>query len=210
MSYYSEHSTIPNLMFIHTPKTAGTSIENWFWKVYGKEKVIIHKHAPIRYGNLHSMNMFKFSVIRNPFSRAVSWYQQGLSLILLDQSIKRFNITGLTKESWDKGFDYFIQTFFHRIGYNPGDDIEISPSFTQYYYVTIDNKIAVNKLIKFENLEKEFKEIENIVGTNFGLERLKVGPSDTLRDWKKIYTPTSKKLIEEIYKKDLEFFNYEF
>lgn len=197
-------------MFIHTPKTAGTSVEAWFWQVYGRENVVIHKHAPLRYRNLRDMDMFKFSVVRNPFSRAVSWYQQGLSLILLDEAIKRFRIDGLTQEAWDKGFDYFIQTFYDRDGVNPGDDILISPAYTQFYYVSIDDKIAVDKIIRFENLEEEFKEIEQMVGTNYGLQRLKVGPSDKLRDWKSVYTPTSKKLIEEIYKKDLEVFNYGF
>lgn len=210
MSYYSTHPSLPNLMFIHTPKTAGTSVENWFWKVYGKQNVVVHKHAPIHYSILSELKMYKFSIIRNPFSRAVSWYQQGLSLILLDESIKRFNIEGLTQEAWNKGFDYFIQTFFEKKGVNPGSDISISPSYTQYYYLTINDTIAVDKILRFENLSYEFKQIEEIVGSNYGLEKLKIGPSDNLRDWKKVYTPTSKRLIEHIYKKDLDYFNYEF
>ena len=210
MSYYSTHPLIKPLLFVHIPKTAGTSVEHWFWKVYGQENVVTHKHAPLWYRELCNREMLSFTVVRNPFSRAVSWYQQALSLILLDESIKRFKIHGLTIEAWEKGFDYFIQNFYHREGVNPGDDILISPAYTQYSYLTIDNKLAVDKIVRFENLANDFKEIENIVGSNFGLEHLKIGPSDKLRDYKSVYTSSSRRLIEEIYKKDLEEFNYDF
>jgi len=210
MSYYSKHPSIAPLLFVHIPKTGGTSVENWYGKVYGRENVVVHKHAPLQYRELCNRDMFSFTVVRNPFSRAVSWYQQALSLILLDESIKRFKIHGLTMSAWGKGFDYFIQNFYHREGVNPGDDILISPAYTQYSYLTIDNKLAVDKIIRFENLKNDFKQIENIVGSNFGLEHLKIGPSDKLRDYKSVYTSTSRRLIEEIYKKDLEEFNYDF
>ena len=197
-------------MFVHIPKTGGTSVEHWFQKVYGKEHVVVHKHAPISYKNLNDLEMFKFATIRNPFSRAVSWYQQALSLILLDESIKRFHIHGLTLEAWEKGFDYFVQNFYDRSSRNPGDDIDISPAFTQWSYVSVNGKLAVDHLVRFEDLDQEWKKIEEMVGTNYGLGKLKVGPSDALRDWKKVYTPSSKKLIEEIYKEDFEKFNYEY
>lgn len=210
MSYYTTHPSIQPLLFVHIPKTAGTSVENWFRKVYSPEYVVTHKHAPIWYNRLCDKDMFRFTIVRNPFSRAVSWYQQALSLILLDESIKRFQISGLTMDAWNKGFDYFIQNFYHREGVNPGDDILISPAYTQHSYLAGNGKLLVDKIIRFENLKTEFQEIENIVGSNFGLEHLKIGPSDKLRDYKTVYTPTSRRLIEEIYKKDLEEFNYEF
>lgn len=210
MSYYSTHPTKNNLLFIHAPKTAGTSVENWFWKVYGREYVTVHKHAPIHYMNLFDIKAYKWAVVRNPFSRAVSWYQQALSLILLDESIKRFNIRGLTQEAWDRGFDYFIQHFYDRVGFNPGSNIVISPMFTQHYYLTINGKLAVDCIVRFENLYTEFMAIEQLVGTNHGLEHLKIGPSDALRDWRAVYTSESRKLIEQYYKIDLDFFNYDF
>jgi hypothetical protein len=210
MSYISNDPSKPKLLFIHIPKTGGTSVEEWFEKTYGVQNITVHKHAPINYRNLSSIDAYKFSTVRNPFSRAVSWYQQALSLILLGESTTRFQIHGLVKEEWDKGFDYFIQHYFHVSRMNPGDDIPICPATNQVDYICLDGKLAVDKLLRFENLDMEFKEIEKITGTKHGLGRLKVGPSDDLRDWRKVYTPASKKLIEDIYKKDLDFFSYEF
>ena len=211
MSYYSIHPTKTNLLYIHIPKTAGTSIEDWFLRVYTKDNIVINKHAGIRYKNFSSLDLFKFSTIRNPFSRAVSWYQEAYSLIILNESTTRFNIPSLTKENWDKGFDYFIQNFFDIERANPEkNDILIGFSYNQFDYISIDNKIAIDKIIRFENLDENFKEIENMIGTNLGLGKFKVGFNNSLRNYKTIYTPLSKKLIEEIYKKDLEEFGYEF
>jgi len=203
-----------NLLYIHIPKTAGTSIEDWFYKFYDPttpDYIINHKHANIRYKNLSDLSIFKFSTVRNPFSRAISWYQEAYSLIMLNESTTKFNIPVLTKENWDKGFDYFIQNFFDVERTNPNNkDIPISPSYNQFDYISIDNKIVMDKIIRFENLDTDFKEIEDMVGSNLGLGKFKIGLNGLLRNYKTVYTPLSKKLIEEIYKKDLEEFSYGF
>jgi len=210
MSYLSTDLDKPRLLFIHIPKTAGTSVKDWFWKVYSDDGYKAFQHAPISYKELRFTDSYKFTIVRNPYSRAVSWYQQALSLILKNESEKVFKIKGLNRKSWDKGFDYFIQNFFDRVAANPNEDIPISPATNQLDYISIDGKILVDKILRFEKIDEEFQEIEKITKTNFGLGKWKVGPSDNLRDWKKVYTETSKSLIEEIYKKDFNFFDYGF
>lgn len=210
MSYYGKNTNIDPLIFIHIPKTAGTSVENWFQTVYGKHNVVCYKHAPIWYNNLVNENAFKFSIVRNPFSRAVSFYQHALSLILRDEAIKKYQIKNLTMSEWEKGFENFLENFFSVIIRNPNDDIDISPSFSQWSYLSINDTLSVDKTIRFEDLNKEWINFEMSLGTNYGLSKLKVGPSDLLRDWKKVYTSTSRKFVEEIYKIDLDKFNYDF
>ena len=63
-------------IFIHIPKNAGTSIEEYF----GNKSVRIQpeKHADIyeikkKFKNSYN-NYRKFTIIRNPYDKMVSWY----------------------------------------------------------------------------------------------------------------------------------------
>ena len=68
-----------NCIFIHIPKNAGTSIEIFF-RDHGDEYFYPEKHWTARqcidkYGGLVWANSFKFSIVRNPWSRIYSlWY----------------------------------------------------------------------------------------------------------------------------------------
>lgn len=208
MTCLTSHENKTNVLFIHIPKTAGTSVKTWLQNYYGKSNVKIYQHAPVTYKKLYTVENYKFTVIRNPYSRAVSWYQQALSLILLNEAQTRFKIHGLTLETWEKGFDYFLQNFFHLCGTNPGDDIPISPMQNQVDYIFHNNIMCMDKIIYFERLDEDFKFIQNLVGCDTDLEKHKVGPSDKIRNWRTVYTSESKKLIEKFYEKDLNYFNY--
>ena len=206
MSYYDKSN---KLLFIHIPKTAGSSVEQWFKQVFGLENIVRYKHAPISYKYLNTLPHYKFTTVRNPYARAVSWYQE-LGFIV-NYTLDNYVVDrDKFKTAWEKGFDYFVQYHFDLSGTNPSEDIIMSPNQTMLYHITIDGKVCVDTILRQENLENDFKKIQDIVGTNIGLGRYKVGYYDHLRDYKTVYTDVSRKLIEEIYKTDLEYFNYDF
>ena len=67
-----EHKTI----FVHIPKNAGTSIETYF--ANGSVRIQPNKHADIheikrKFKNSYN-NYKKFTIIRNPYDKMVSWY----------------------------------------------------------------------------------------------------------------------------------------
>ena len=210
MSYYPTNTTKPPFLFIHIPKTAGTSIGEWMYSLYGHHNVVIHKHAPISYKNLRQLDMPSFCVVRNPFSRAVSLYQEFGSITKENRAETIFNIKSITLKDWEKGFDYFIQHLFEVVLTQYNDDIPISPSFTQMSYIAIDNVIKVDNILRFENLKQDFKQIQTLVDHYVDLDRWKVGKFDHLKNYKTVYTDSSKRLIENIYKEDLEKFSYVF
>jgi hypothetical protein len=75
MAYY-----IPSLdlAFIHIPKNGGTSIlqwieENFEYKKIGSKHVDIKGFTACKYGNVPRPRYY-FSVVRNPYSRILSWF----------------------------------------------------------------------------------------------------------------------------------------
>ena len=62
------------LLFVHIPRTAGTAIEKSLSVPRGKAVMAQHKTFK-EYLDKQSFNSyFKFSFVRNPWDRIVSWY----------------------------------------------------------------------------------------------------------------------------------------
>ena len=167
-------------IFIHIPKNAGTSIEEYF----GNESVRIQpsKHADIheiksRFKNSYN-NYKKFTIIRNPYDKMVSWYFY-LKKYLGNYIVIEFN-------DWIKDPSKF---------WHANDPI----SFLKPQYDWIDDTVEI---IKFENLNKEinsfFNKKINLPVTN------KSNHNNYLEYYNKQYLD----IIYDKYKKDFIKFNY--
>ena len=65
-------------IFIHIPKNAGSSIEEFFSKQWVSLRVQPNKHdtayqIKCRFPELYN-SYSKFAIVRNPYERMVSWY----------------------------------------------------------------------------------------------------------------------------------------
>lgn len=145
---------------------------------------------------------FKFTFVRNPYTCAISnwlWDEKKWS-ILNDNKINRKKLTrekftnyliGLKRKIKDnKNYHY------HKL---PGNKI-----------YTIDNQIAVDYVAKFENINSEILKIKKILKLpkeKFKFEQTK---KNSTKKHLKYYTKESKKLVEEIWKKEFELFKYKF
>ena len=131
-----EHKAI----FIHIPKNAGTSIEAYF----ANESVRVQpsKHADIHEIKRKFKNSYKkykkFTVIRNPYDKMVSWYFYLKRNLGENYNIVEFN-------------DWIIDPlkFWH------ADD---PVSFLKNQHEWIDDTVVV---IKYENLNKEINNFFN-------------------------------------------------
>lgn len=137
-------------------------------------------------------NFYKFGVIRNPFDTIVSHYywvnskntKKNLKLISFDEILKELE----------------------------------SNTFPQYGLLNLNklmdknyNEVLCNKIIKYENLNKELSIVFKKLGINFNgkLEIFKK-KSKNRQHYRNYFNKDSQKLITDIFWKDFEIFNYRY
>ena len=183
-------------IFVHVPKTAGSSIHVHFKDSYGLEKHerldpipdLHHKKIKdILNENVGYKNYFKFCVVRNPFSRLVSGYkdfryQRGLINVDFNKFVK----------------NQLVQNF--------SNDVHFIP---QHNFTHINDQVVVDKIVKYENLN-EIADCFKKCGVPFkGLDLCRASryPNEP---YKIYYSNSTIKIVEDFYRKDLELLNYKF
>ena len=201
-----------NLLFIHIPRTGGTSIENNLKAtkgeynlqgiyMFGKNKKALQhldcKEIISKIGIEEFNNYYKISVVRHPYMRMISEFywrpkaqQKSCPNLKCGYNFYKFlrHVKSIVENK-----DYNI-TVFHD---------HFKP---QYEYITLDDKIIVDKLINFNNLAKEYDFIREKYNISESL--LKIQSSDYLTGKKCLLTESCKNMIYDIYKKDFEMFNF--
>ena len=167
-------------IFIHIPKNAGTSIEKYFGN--GSVRIQPSKHADIHEIKRKFTNSYnkykKFTIIRNPYDKMVSWYFY-LKRNLGDYSIIEFN-------DWIKDPSKF---------WHANDPI----SFLKPQCDWIDDTVVV---IKYENLDKE---LNKFFGKKINLPVTNKSDHNHFSDY---YNKDSSDIIYNRYKEDFKKYNY--
>jgi len=180
-------------IFIYINKTAGTSIA----KCIGlpKKRHLTVKEVIQIVGQQNFNNAFKFSVVRNPWSKVFSHYKYRV----------RTNQTELG-ECQIPFRDWVAKTY--------GTDKDL------FYYNTPkmfmpqvewlrdkNDSIAVDEIIKFEQLSDSFQKVANIIGIEYPLPQLN---QTNKTDYREYYDSVTKKIIETHFEEDIDLFKYSF
>lgn len=181
----------PKVIFIHIPRTGGTSIRSMFdFPLVGHQcfaSVLKSKMTDEAWNSY-----FKFTVVRNPWDRAVSTY------------FYLKNIPNGTVLLPDESFhDWMLRTYTRNTSYAAGD-------FYSKWFRDAGGNIIVDKICRYENYANDIREIAD----NFAL----IGPSDPLPHFNKherehystYHDDDTKDVVAKLYAKDIEFFGYEF
>lgn len=180
-------------IFIHIPKCAGTSIKN---SLFSSK---FDSHMPLNfYERSHPeffRQAFKFSIVRNPITRAYSAYRY----IKFGNNLRNHKYKELINK-YDN-FDSFIYYWL-----SPENAKKIHFFNPQYEYLTNSlGNISVDFIGKYESLETDFFKIQEMLGV---FKNLKHDNPSSGNDGT-VYKKQTVDILNEVYKKDFELFGYE-
>lgn len=142
------------------------------------------------YSHSKYANHFKFCFIRNPWDRLVSCYSNKVAR------------KKLFPECWDKDFDYFVEYISRQPLSQKTTDNHIRMQSSQFPYKKIDH------IARFENFEAEYN---FIINEKLKLNREIVNNNKSSHaHYTELYTDKSRKMVEQIYKSDIEIGKYKF
>lgn len=205
------------IIFIHIPKCAGSSIEYFFgvkpfdWQTpnyetltgwCGKRKIHLHHATPkeLLETNLideTTWNTYtKFTVVRNPWDRALSDYVwlnrfNTINCSFKDFLLKRGKLSKILTDKEDKSYR--------------GDHL-----YPQVDFLKIEDELVIDSVIRFENLRTELQHF---------LKPLKINgkalPHDKkskkhFKHYSHFFRDHEIELVENLYKDDIRFLNYKF
>ena len=176
-------------LFVHIPKTAGTSILNVLkdkgLDPWDRRSVEYPRgHLPLvllKQQNIISESVFSFAVVRNPYTRTYSCFHQ-------------FNKTNKTNISFTE--------YLKNIQRNNISRITPLLHLPQYLYVIDEHgTIATDKTYRFENLD----ELKNDFALEIGFDN----PGNYVVElYNKDYTNEAIDLVHKLYRSDFDRFGY--
>jgi hypothetical protein len=211
-------STGHRYIFIHIPKTAGTSISTILseWRpggldrakqvlyypkrvrpwLVGKHDKAVHIRA--RIGHDQYAKFFKFAVIRNPWDLMVScyswWTQSAVRWPVFESDTKYIAALG--------GFEGFIRSRYGACMIN-----EFRGNMLDWICDDRGN-VIVDQILRFENLDDDWKRTSRTLGMPYmQLPRENQG---TREDYRHYYTEETRQLIAWRFRAEIELFGYEY
>ena len=170
-------------VFLHIPRTGGTSIKSVF-QSKEKESYVFVEDLQQAFPDVYE-NYYKWTVVRNPWEREVS---------IFNSNTVEGNIKSIRKQ--------FIDSIKTKI--NSKNQIESQASF-----LMIDGDIHVDHIVRYESIDSQWPIVcEKINKPYEPLPRLLKGANSQFSKHE-IYTQESIDLVSELCKEDIEFLNYD-
>jgi len=211
-------STTYQILFIHIPKTAGSTIDyylklgdlnvdRWFYFTnISPEKFLPEEYRlciskPLQHLTYREMAKIlpgnilegykKFTIVRNPYDRLVSEYYFSQKHVRIYKNFEEFVKKALHLDLFTRVwlFDGHLET--------------------QTSYLINENKNfqSIDYIFKYENIDECFQYLKNITNKDVTQHLRK---SLERKKFQEYYTPELKQIVQEFYKEDFINFNYSF
>jgi len=213
-------------IYIHIPKTAGTSIEKKLGH-FETLKQNIQDHRTVAEIELltdrkqHLKNSL-YSLKLGKWNRAPLHARNALTPQLTEKEFQEYYKFSFVRNSWSRMYSWYrnvLKDDFHRRKYNIVDPnysfeefikTKVDPNrFSQLYYLT-NKKGNVNMdfIGRFENLNADFKKVA-------GKLDLEDSHLPKLLMWQynhytEFYNATTKDLVYKLFKDEIDYFNFEY
>ncbi len=195
------------LIFVHIQKTGGMAISRALGGIdHPPEKHRTALELRAIYGEAVWNQCVKFAFVRNPWDRLVSWWS------MIDGRRDQIKVN----QSGNAFFNYVLEnaTSFEEFLFNCQDEIHDKDGHKWIFRNQLDyllderGELMVNFIGRFETLEDDFKTF-----TSRHLNRTysisKINTSNHSR-YQTYYTPETRLLVANAYKKDIVAFGYTF
>jgi hypothetical protein len=180
-------------IFFHIPKTAGLAVcDAWFGsRAAGHIDV---ETACAVFGEWRFRSYFKFCFVRNPWDRLVSAYHY------LRQGHRNSPIVGLIQSG---SFTDFVKGALR----SPvvSGELHIKPQ--HFFVVDRQGRLRMDYVGRYERLQDDFTVVARRLGLANTLGAQNRSPHDDYRDY---YDERSRKIVGELYRRDIELFGYDF
>lgn len=184
-------------IFIHIPKTGGTTIEN----------ILRGNKTPESQGSTHRKiafykrtylsdfkSYYKFACVRNPWDRLVSaffYMSSGGNQSKWDKSVA---------QEWGKDFKSFVKNIN-----TLKNNIFLKP---QIMFTHVNELLSVDHVMRFESFESETKKITSQL--NIPINEIYKVRESKHNHYTEYYDNKTREIVAEKYAKDIECFGYKF
>ena len=181
-------SVTKDVIFIHVPKTGGTSIGDWLGGLQ------FDGHPTLDMLSKYHDGQLTFGVVRNPWDRAVSGWNYLFKTPHIDTNFQSYI---------DKTPAPTFEEFLYQL-----DTVKTE----QFWFDGTTPQVAwldpVDIVLSFHNLQNDFRHIQYALNDFRPLPRLNASiPHINYRSY---YTPETRALVSEIFEQDIRAFGFTF
>lgn len=201
-------------LFVHINKSAGGIVTenmkaNGNIKIAGAHRTLYKCLTIAKNMGLNPNTFYTFTAVRNPWDRMLSMY---LFYKTKHFSPEFFSGNPNIDENFNKWIDYIYSGWFNRELIH--SDVNIfNYCFSNQLNWLKDpqgNLLSVNKILRHENMDKE---LYSFFKNEIHLKNINVAQrphSTTHEHYSKYYNTNSKRLVQNHYQEDLDYFKYTF
>ena len=188
MSVYDEEL---NALFIHVPRTGGTSMEYALFPDTGGHETIRHWEKV--------NDVFKFAFVRNPWDRFVSAFFCHPK----NTSAKFLDGFSMDRDGFNQYIEFCSREFSGEYPVYSVHKMHFAPMW--FFLLADNNKIGVDFVGRFESLQDDWNYVCDTLGVSIELahERKFDHPR-----YDRCYTAENWNYVGQLYEKDIQLFGY--